>query len=631
MNSDYVRAMKYRINVLLCQMRKAIRLFLQDHDARSFIVFAFRHPLLLSKPLPMPEQKKYPGLEKYIETDLKALAAPAFLHELEFKDEGDISEEFDIRLAAQTLPGVKINSIPWNASFDDVEDSYALQRFAWLLPMLLQMESDGIGRGESWQATLKAIENWIELHLEPHSGITAWHPYTVSERIVNWIIGSLFCCQQIADYNLIVKSLMMQTGYLIANLEYFGEEFTCNHLSNNGRALYVAGLVLKNKEAVRAGRYILLNERKRLFCEKGFLREGSSHYQFLVTRNYCEVLWFAIQYGDKQMEKELKATVAFLCSACSFFLVTQKDGSWTIPLIGDLSPDYPPQWLLGVPLVGATLTGTLPPEGHCLGKGWHNFFSRNNLPSRKKLPVPLSKKTSENREWARIDHRLWTVFAHINPNGYPKGHSHNDSGSISVFYDGIPILVDAGRRRYVDDIEGRRGRDSWSHTILVVDGVNPAQYQNRFYPKLFFESRVGEKPKHAVKENVLEIQHGGYARIRGVGNYRRTITCLQQSMQIRDSVFGKGRHDIYLLFQIPHKTEMKGGKIVFKCEKSQMSFQLVAPKNLSEPQIWYGPSPDRRFGWGSQQYGDLYYLSSVVAFGRVSLPWSGETLLTRED
>ena len=84
-----------------------------------------------------------------------------------------------------------------------------------------------------------------------------------------------------------------------------------------------------------------------LVSSEGFVREGSSHYQFLITRWLLEVRFFAQSNNDFDFLKMLDKYCEKLESKCQFFQTGDtKDCLREYPLFGDISPDCSPEWLL---------------------------------------------------------------------------------------------------------------------------------------------------------------------------------------------------------------------------------------------------------------------------------------------
>ncbi|HSP16233.1 MAG TPA: heparinase II/III family protein [Thermoanaerobaculia bacterium] len=557
-------------------MSRRIGTLLRDPEIRSAFAYLAVRPHRWSYRRPQAVSRK----PAYLSAASKSI--PVHLQFEPLLDWGDAPvdrETFDLELASQSLHAASLAALPWKEHFDDLEDEAALQRFAWLLPWLLERHSNGTKRDGVLRLVRAAQMDWIRLHPNPDA-TEAWQPYTVSERLMNWIIALLALGASLADAT---ASARAQASYLLEHLEYFGDGSTGNHLSNNGRALYAAGLALADGDLMAAGRSILLAEPKRLFEHRAFLREDSSHYQFLVTRNYAEVLWLARAAGDRDMVTELEPLVRDLADACRFFMVRSARG-WTIPTIGDLSPDCSPSWLIEP-------------------SGWRRLFAWD-------YGEP-SVGTRLEREWVRLDRGRWTVFAHVNRNGAPfqPGHGHNDTGGIVAFLDGEPLLLDTGRRHYMDDAVGRFGRSSAAHSTLLVDRRDAAPESFWLIPPEFLAMRIGARPDLSVESGGFSIRHGGFSRLAGVGLCSRRVVAEDARLTISDVVEGSGRRRVSIIMHLDAPF------------RSKIDF----PQDLITVREFHGSADEDRFGWTSDRYGARRPIRTLIAEAEVQLPWRGVT------
>ncbi len=510
------------------------------------------------------------------------------------------------------------SGIDWSQGFADGEDDAALHRFAWLLPWVLRCSHDRTTADSAWSAALAMVESWVRAHPGPSVG-APWQPYTVSERLLNWTWASLACGQSVPAE----ASMRAQAAYLRTHLEYYGDRLTGNHLSNNGRALYLAGLVLQDDQIANAGRTILLRERDRLFDVDGFLREDSTHYQFLVTRNYCEALWFAKHAADDDMAAALGETVAALCRACFSFLVRTADG-WDLPLLGDISPDCTPEWLRGVPWVGAALTATASLQDPPAPAGWQAYFS--DVPTgRHGL---LTELPAGRPAWARVELGKWSCLAHVNPDGTlrPTSHAHNDTGGIVVYHAGDLVVQDAGRRHYRADPEGDFGREAWSHSLVIVDGVAPAPEWRWFLAPGFLARQAGRKPLLTSAEGGLDIEYGEGTINPGVGLRRRRLVARDSgALEIVDDIAGTGVHEVSVIFHLPVGSVWRGPNLLIRLPGRDL--QLEIDPSLCDRRLWQGLAEEPTFGWAARCYGRREAITSVVASGRVTLPWRGFSVI----
>ena len=111
--------------------------------------------------------------------------------------------------------------------------------------------------------------------------------YTVGERISNLYLFNFYHKGQLPRD--LVNSITDMSYKLINNIEYYETYSTGNHVINNARAIIFAGYLLKEKNYLQLGASLIKHMLPKLIDEEGFLREGSSHYQFLFTRWLLEL------------------------------------------------------------------------------------------------------------------------------------------------------------------------------------------------------------------------------------------------------------------------------------------------------------------------------------------------------
>ncbi|MGV8124323.1 MAG: heparinase II/III family protein [Candidatus Xenobiia bacterium LiM19] len=618
---------------MFSKIKKSVRILSSDRDILRYVLYAASHPAMILSSLKESESSNtwesphVQGItdpDQNLKTELPAINLP-----LQWKhNSNEFPKQLTIRLATKNLFLGSLRSINWFDTWEDREDEAALHRFSWVLPLILDLANEGLDGNLVWNTIAAAIDDWCAVNSNIASGRESWQSYTVSERAVNWIIAFLSCNSEQIKKQSLREILEKQAHHILNNLEYHGELLTGNHLSNNGRAVYLTGLVLGNSMFIENGRTILTNECQRLFTEPHYLREGSSHYQFLITRNFCEILWFAQKYSDDDMVQKMIPIVSALDEGCKFFLVKEETGKWNLPLIGDISPDCTPEWLLGVPWVSSHLTDKEVPAGNPPSRGWHCFFLET--PNTTSNASVNGNRAKSGNEWARIDKDEWTVFSHVNPHDYPivAGHAHQDTAALSIFYRGQPIIIDCGRVHYIEDNRGQRGRDCWAHSIAIIDDYNPYMYFRKFYPRAFIENSRRKIPKLFVNNSVLSIVHEGFSRIKGVGAYRRNITCKERTVEIQDSIAGEGIHKVTIIFHVLGKLRERDKDIII--ESNNLIFTLTSPSDVMQRILYYGPSRDWKFGWASFQYGHSVDISTVVFSGKLALPWIGLTVVKRE-
>lgn len=244
----------------------------------------------------------------------------------------------------------KYNNNPeWDIEYDDIEITYALHRWSWLL--MNNSEKNGL---IPYNQGILLMQSWIENQMDNKVN-KAWASYTVSERIANTSI--YFKIYEKIDKSIeenlipiqIKHAVLNMLGHLSKKLEYRGS-YTNNHIINNGRALYLGGITLGSEDFINLGKAIIINELNKFVTKDGFFSEGSSHYHFLFTKWILEMIWFAKTSNDQPTFQYLEPYGKRLVEKCWFFLVHDKlCNKWDTPLFGDISPDCTPEWLLNLP------------------------------------------------------------------------------------------------------------------------------------------------------------------------------------------------------------------------------------------------------------------------------------------
>jgi hypothetical protein len=435
----------------------------------------------------IPLESKFNSKERVsIYTNAKAVVINRHrdfnLNEFNFIDEINISlNEFDldtvkIRLASQS---VNLADVFSTSNFSDKEDSFAINRFIWLFEILSNYNSKSV-----LDICKKKILIWINNHPTVSEDI-AFESYSISERIISWLFFIGFSKSNLDnlddDFNMILKSIYMQIEHLLKNLEYNGVK-TNNHILNNARALYICGRLLKLKHVSEIGEEIFRTEYKNILFE-GINLEGSSHYQFLFTKNIYEILFISNLTNDKDFKEDLKPIVENMMNQCD--LLSSNFNSF-YPLFGDISPDMSPDWFFGKPFNF---------NSDNFSK-WHKLFSFNlNI----KIKSNNYSKDLNQLRWLKISQNyfeIWTVLRNIKK----PCHSHNDNGSIVLFFAGKPLILDLGRNSYSDNEINNKQINSSSHNMpklnhLELDFPNNSLLSNF---NLFSKAEIYEYSENSL-------------------------------------------------------------------------------------------------------------------------------------
>lgn len=309
--------------------------------------------------------------------------------------------------------------------------------------------------------------------------------YTRSERIANLVMLSSLGDPP-GELGVRVRKLIRRDAEgLLGQIEYHGELNTNNHVLNDARALLIAGVFLGEGRYYRGGRFIFEHQLFRHVGADGLLREASSHYQLVVTRWLLEVACvFKLQ--DQALFERFRPVFEQSLAVCqSMFTLGSDQGH--MALIGDISPDFPPEFYRGLPALGLRLLtneNQSDPAGQPRGSFWQTFFGT-------KASSPTSNWLAENSSWATLNHNNWRLLMHADTEvSDPRvTHGHHDLFSFDLSYDGLPLIVDPGRRNYSlsRDSQGAGILEEW-HNTFMLDGVRNGFCPRGYMPSVWLES-----------------------------------------------------------------------------------------------------------------------------------------------
>ncbi len=443
------------------------------------------------------------------------------------------------------LPGASLDIEPGGENnffareWDDLETSLAVHRFAWL--PLAGGEIDPGWVGAMWHA-------WSSRHGGERDG-WAWHPYTAAERAIN-ILDFARRVGIPGRREDTLRLLAAHGSAILRRLEYNGEHYTSNHLSNNGRGLYLLGLALGIDGLAEIGGKILVEEAARIFSPFGMLREGSTHYHLLLTRNYASA-WLAAEVHGRPEAGSLGAVTEAALKAASGLEL-----SGGLPLIGDISPDCPPDFLHCL----------LP--GHDLASGWGALLGereRDLLASVKPVSWHSSTDGLAMDGWLRFENDGWSGLWHAAPDGWSHmpGHGHQDVGSFELHHDGQALIIDLGRGRYGDHGDAGAYVSAERHNGITLDGLDPYPANRPYFSAAFRHRAGGRSPTLARHQAGVGLDFDGFGRISKLGRVERNWAFSPGRMVLSDRVAGRGRHRLCRRIHTGHRVHsIEGGVII---------------------------------------------------------------------
>lgn len=464
----------------------------------------------------------------------------------------DTKKDFFVENITNIIPSkIKINSTyinigkfpKWKHNFEDEEFYFSLHRWNWLI---ISISENKIMPSFEWGITL--ARSWINEMGKIPSTI-AWESYSVGERIVNLLLFSRITRNKWdnlpEDIN---KFILKSSMYLINNLEYYGENYTGNHLFNNARALYIASKVYNLNFLEKYSKKIIKERLNVLITKEGFLREGSSHYHFLFTRWVFELYLISSEFRDIKFNAFLKNELESLISKCNFFLIENKNIQ--MPLFGDISPDFDPEWLIDIPILWKGIINNNINNYEL--KGWSNIIKnafKINLINVKKPSKKEFFYSFEQSGWYRLDWGKWNIIWHTKTKNCKSKatHSHQDFGSFVVYYNSVELLKDIGRLNYnLKNKLGLTSTLSTFHNSILVNKmpISLFPYDN-FFPSNYTDVKYKFELHQDMNNFKVVFSHDGYSRlVKKKLKHSRTFLLSKTDLKIIDDFNAKGRFEV---------------------------------------------------------------------------------------
>jgi hypothetical protein len=435
------------------------------------------------------------------------------------------------------------NANDFKKKYDDNEIQYSLNRWGWLLNGLYDKTLDR-------EKGIKLIQSWLhvnDLDCEKDA-------YSSVERIVNSAI--FFSANNHFDIPFFLLEVYKKMSQNISNnLEFYGKYNTGNHIINNARGLLFAGLLTNSNKEIELSICLLKTYLPNRLNSDGFLNEKSSHYHFLFTSWLLEMYWLSKIYRKNKIYNFLIPYLYRLLKGCWFFLVKTKDHKWSYPLIGDISPDCTPEWLVALPWTNIALEIYKPEVIPSIKNDFSGLASIIDIIYDSPNIVEFKNQvfSYKNSGIHRIDWKNITLFfiSSIENETFGSNHGHNDIGSFILYLNGESLLIDCGRFQYSNTILGNYGQGPFSHNIILVDGLPPSSNA---------PSWVGYKYKYinnfveiidSEKEISINYIHNGYDRISNKKlKHKREIILDNFKLTVKDIIYSNKRFDVTIRFHL---------------------------------------------------------------------------------
>jgi len=508
-------------------------------------------------------------------------------------------------------------NIDWHTSFDDPEDEESLHRWNWLL----QLASDKLNGDNLFKWAVDQQVRWVKNfhHESKYSGknfnkLLRWESYTVGERIANSIL--FFNLMGIKQPPALVTNLVDQVRLLIGRLEYYGNK-TGNHVFNNARAIYLAGVFYRCDEWRHFAKEIFKRELPIVVTEDGFLREGSSHYQYLFTRWLLEILYFAELAKDKSLINNLNLFIEKLMEKCAFFYPSIE--LFEIPLIGDISPDFPPVWLNNLAKKRVNFNDLSPPK-----RSWDHLWNEKNNPYAL-INVPDQNHYSDDGNfafpqsgWCRFNFRKCTLFMRADQDGFPNyvGHHHHDAGHFCMYHNGEPLLVDGGRLNYLDSF----GITPQAHNSITINGLGFIPLSSGRYPRSYSNCENSITWMNENDNLIVNFKSDGFNRLGPKLRWHRCFQINDQAFNIQDRLEGEGKFILKAWFHWDRDIKIfPETDNIYKIQLSNSEARfLIEANGQFLINNYYGG--DHQLGWQCLAYGKRVPAYTLEIVKEVHLP-----------
>jgi uncharacterized heparinase superfamily protein len=352
--------------------------------------------------------------------------------------------------------------------FDDLNAEHAAQRAPWHRAL---------------------VERWIAENPPPVG--TAWEPYPVSLRIVNWIKWYLGGEPARAPW---LHSLAVQARWLRRRLEW---HLLGNHLFANAKALVFAGLYFDGNEAddwIAAGQRILARQLPEQILADGGHFERSTMYHALALEDLLDLLNLIAARGDGEGRlRALSEDLHRRAGAMLHWLRCMSHPDGELSLFNDAAA--------GIAPARAEL------EAYAARLG----VVAAEPPAQGLTDLPASGYVRAARGPA-------VAFLDLAPLGpdYLVGHGHADTLAFELSLHGRRMIVNGGTSCYGLSAQRLRERGTAWHSTVQVDNADSSEVWSGF--------RVGRRARVLMRRIdgwTVAGTHDGWRALPGAPRHER--------------------------------------------------------------------------------------------------------------
>ncbi len=341
--------------------------------------------------------------------------------------EGDfllINEHHEVDLCVWSVPDA---SHLWN---------FNLHYFEYGIALAARYRETGERR---WLECFKRlVSSWMRAC--PYHGGDAWHPYTISLRLVNWLVAiDLFDGALERDQSFFAamcESMYLQYRHLLINQE---THLRANHYWENVKTLVIMAAVFDEKDVLDHSLRWLSEQLDEQILPDGVHFERSLMYHKLMIEGMLR-LWHVSQGMRFKLPAKFLPMVELMLDA----MASLERGMGKTPFFND-SADGVSKTCDQLRVAGSRLLG---------------------------YEVDDSKAAFPDAGYYKLYQGPIAVMfdAGVPGPSYMLGHAHCDCLSFELSFDGVPIIVNSGTYAYQSELRPYF-RSTAAHNTVMVDGV----------------------------------------------------------------------------------------------------------------------------------------------------------------
>ena len=361
--------------------------------------------------------------------------------------------------------------------------------------------------GLSSNSVLNLIDDWIDKNHEVK--LVGWDPYPTSLRIVNWIKWDLLN-NKFLEYQKI--SLFNQGLYLEKTLE---KHLRGNHLFANAKALIFLGFYFEGKDSDRfkkKGLSILHEQIEEQILSDGGHFELSPMYHLIILEDLLDLfnLFRSFEFKKDSLIKEITKIILLMADWINYMNFEKE----VLPCFNDSASNIAP-----------TISSLFDYLSD-LNVGFELIKNRKDyFVLLEQSGYVVSKKSN---------FKMILDVGSIGPDNIPA-HSHADTLSFELAFDGERVLVNSGTSTY--EVSERRTfeRSTKAHNTLEINEQNSSEVWSSF--RAGKRAKVFDlKIKRKADEINVSCSHDGYSRYKKNLIHTRSWILRDDSLKIEDYV-----------------------------------------------------------------------------------------------